>query len=373
MKSVFSKILFVIIIIGFTSCSLLPSANLTPTQMPTEIPTNTRTTSPTSTITPDFTSTQQAIESQKIKISEQATATTQEQLVQETVQAETARQAQEIRLQEQMENFYEEADKAGIIINKDPAFIKNPSKMVSYYFSEGLLEGKNINGIFFDEKMQNVLGNYVFGRLASVMWHFYKDPAYTDVSSLISEHPYGNREGFIGYGKEKLNNNFMFPIRGTTIHGNELSAEINHIEYQFVKKSEFDALLSLAQKQNFPVIHYDNFTRLLDDNYRTQEPYFNAFSMIYFQGKSMIVIGGVDPNCRNAIDSLNGFEPDEEKMNRILGSINLVSSAMFKSIAGDKYGKVGDGSMDNGYTLYFLGIDLLYTVNYEDIAEQTIR
>ena len=92
-----------IIVMGFTSCSPLTLANITPTHIPTEIPTNISAMSPTATISPNFTATQKAVELQETQIVQE---TQNEILAQETQVAQQATDQAEATKQalEQIEN-----------------------------------------------------------------------------------------------------------------------------------------------------------------------------------------------------------------------------------------------------------------------------
>jgi len=265
---------------GFTSCSPLTLANITPTHISTETPTNTLTPSPTATITPNFTATQRVVNALETQVAQQATATAQEQIAQITAQAEATHQTQEAEQQKQIDAFYAEAEAAGIVINKYPEFIQNNSDIVSFYFSEGVLEGKNIKKIVFNKKYQDNLGYYDLSKIAGVMWSMYADPAYSDVAHLCRNDPKGRDvTSYISYGHQRYQRDRTFPVRGTTIFGEEVMVDITQIEYQLVKKQEFENLLSIAQELEIPII-----TDTEENNFP------NSGTMIYFQGSKMIAI-----------------------------------------------------------------------------------
>ena len=281
MRNTLLLIVFTIPILVLVSCSSIPSTHSTTSQMLAEPPANTFTPSPTATTTPNLTATQKAVDLQETQIAKETQNeifTQDTQIAQEaTAQVEATQQAEQDKLQEQIDAFYTEAEKAGIVINKNPEFIQNNSDILSVYFSDAVLEGKNIKKIVFNKEYQDNLGYYDLAKVAGVMRYLYKENTYATIRELSRGDPAGrNVFGYTNYGRTRFQGGLTFPVSGTTITGQEVKADITHIEYQLVKKQEFDQLLTIARQLELPVI--TNIDKI-----------HSAYqAMVYFQGNKMV-------------------------------------------------------------------------------------
>ena len=189
-----------------------------------------------------------------------------------------------------------------------------------------------------------------------------------------------NKKEFVSYGKKKFADSPVMPITAKTIFGEEVRHQINHIEYHFVTKDEFDSLRNRAEELGLPIIHTD----VVDDTNGSNR-YNGEFAMLYFLDNKMVVIGSYTTKREhmfagsgfNGIESITTRNTNEEKLSSFLQTNCIINSAMLRSIAASNAGSTewksmkycayilcGGNSENPGFTTHYLDFDFLIDNNF---------
>jgi len=348
MKSDFSKILFVIIIIGFTSCS--PMASPTPTLEPTQTTTSTPQPSPTHkpTSTPDLHATQQAtqitalaIEELEAQIAQEVTATAREESVQATAQAEALKQEEEIR----QLNEFNQLNEGIFLTDKE---YKNESAIGSIIFTKKIMGSKARGWVFPNYVLENTLhqvNGFIIANLSLANIDSRYDK-YKGIDRESDRYLKGNE-----YTEISKNELAQAPIKAKFCNEDQcVEGEYSRINILFSTYTQTDAIRANALASGISTINGINESEI-DKAYSMD----NTF--VFIANNTLHIVGGslLQPIYRGSkYDSDKPFEylgystPGDDLFISYSNLINfIIRSAAYTAYPANLQNKIKDGIGDD--------------------------